>query len=209
MLDICYFPDLSPYHATWQAMREYTEQRDKQSSDQIWVVEHPPVYTLGRAGKAEHVLNPHDIPVIKIDRGGQVTYHGQGQLVVYLLIDLKRCGLFVKNFVYNIEQALIDCLAEYGIHAQRRDKAPGVYVNARKIAALGLRIRKHCSYHGLSLNVDMDLTPFTGINPCGYAGLEVTQMVDEGARGATVQTVFKRLLPHLKQHLKLVMEKGL
>jgi lipoyl(octanoyl) transferase len=204
MLDIVYFPDLSPYHAIWQSMREYTEQRNNDSPDQIWVVEHAPVYTLGRAGKAEHVLNSQDIPVVKIDRGGQVTYHGQGQLVVYLLIDLKRHGLFVKNFVHNIEQALIDCLAEYNIHAQRRDKAPGVYVNARKIAALGLRIRKHCSYHGLSLNVDMDLKPFSGINPCGYAGLEVTQMVDEGVQGVTIHSVFERLLPHLKEQLRLV-----
>ncbi len=166
---------LCEYEPCWQAMRDYTDQRDADSPDQLWLVQHPPVFTLGLAGKAEHLLAPGDIPVVKTDRGGQVTYHGPGQVVIYLLLDLRRQGFGIRALVNLIEQAVIDLLAKQGINALRRDGAPGVYVGDSKIAALGLRVRRGCSYHGLSLNVDMDLEPFSRINPCGYPGLKVTQ----------------------------------
>lgn len=159
-------------------MREYTEQRDEYSADEIWLLQHQPVYTLGRNGKPEHLLNPGEIPVVQIDRGGQVTYHGPGQLVAYLLIDLKRLKLGVREMVSAMENAIIGVLAEYGIAAAARADAPGVYVGESKIAALGLRIRQGRCYHGLSLNLDMDLHPFTQINPCGYEGMAVSQLAD-------------------------------
>ncbi len=168
------------YEPTWQAMRAYTSDRTEDTPDQLWLLEHPPVFTLGQAGKPEHVLADVGIPVVPIDRGGQVTYHGPGQVVVYLLLDLRRRGYGVKELVRRIEQALIDMLASQGVRAERRDGAPGVYVGAAKIAALGLRIRNGYSYHGLALNVDMDLAPFGAINPCGYPGLAVTQCRDLG-----------------------------
>lgn len=168
------------YTPVWKAMQAYTDQRQDDWEDEIWLVEHPPVFTLGFNGKSEHLLNPADIPVISIDRGGQVTYHGPGQQVAYLLIDIKRLKLGVRAMVEHIEQAIVELLARYDIDAHSRRDAPGVYVGDAKIAALGLRIRRGCSYHGLALNVAMDLEPFTRINPCGYAGMEVTQTSDLG-----------------------------
>ena len=161
-------------------MQDFTATRGADTADEIWLLQHPPVFTLGLAGKREHILQITDIPIIPIDRGGQVTYHGPGQVVAYLLLDLKRRGYGVREMVARMEQAVIDLLADYGIAACRRERAPGVYVAEKKIAALGLRIKHGMSYHGLALNVDMDLSPFTHINPCGYAGLEATQLKDMG-----------------------------
>ena len=166
------------YAPTFQAMQDFTATRTTETPDEIWIVEHTPVYTLGQAGKPEHILRDVGIPIVKIDRGGQVTYHGPGQVVIYLLLDLARLKIKVRELVTAIEQAVIDLLASYGVTAERRAGAPGVYVGDAKVAALGLRIRNGCSYHGLSLNVDMDLYPFTAINPCGYAGLKVIQTKD-------------------------------
>ncbi len=168
------------YEPTWRAMMDFTAARAAGTPDELWVVEHPPVFTLGQAGKPEHLLRDTGIPLVKIDRGGQITYHGPGQVVVYLLIDLPRRHLKVRELVSRIEQAVIDCLGEHGVTAERRDGAPGVYVGAAKVAALGLRVRNGCCYHGVSLNVDMDLSPFSAINPCGYAGMAVTQTKDLG-----------------------------
>lgn len=168
------------YQPTWRAMQAFTAARTPETADEIWLVEHPPVFTQGMAGKPEHVLADLGIPIVAIDRGGQVTYHGPGQVVVYLLLDLKRRGYGVKELVRRLEQAVIDLLAEYGIQAQRLAGAPGVYVGEAKIAALGLRVKGGCTYHGLALNVAMDLAPFRAINPCGYAGMAVTQMRDLG-----------------------------
>jgi lipoyl(octanoyl) transferase len=167
-----------PYAKTWQAMRDYTDRRDPDSQDQLWLLEHPPVFTLGQAGKPEHLLDPGPIPVVKSDRGGQVTYHGPGQLVAYLLLDLRRAGLGIRGLVSLLEQAVVQLLADLGIEAAARRDAPGVYVNGAKIASIGLRVRRGCSFHGLSLNLAMDLSPFGRINPCGYPGLRVTQLSD-------------------------------
>jgi len=164
------------YQKTWQAMQDFTDVRGKDTADELWFLQHPPVYTLGKNGKAEHVLNAQDIPVVNSDRGGQVTYHGPGQIVVYTMLDLSRLKIGVRELVTRIEQSVIDLLVDYGIESNARRVAPGVYVNNAKIAALGLRVRKGCSFHGLALNVDMDLEPFSRINPCGYEGLEVTQL---------------------------------
>jgi len=161
-------------------MQRFTDLRDGASVDEVWVVEHDPVFTLGQAGKPEHVLMPGDIPVIHVDRGGQVTYHGPGQIVVYPLLDLKRLKIGVREYVCRIEQAVIDTLAEWNIGAQRREGAPGVYVNGAKVAALGIRVRRGCTFHGLAFNAAMDLEPFGRINPCGYAGLQVTSVLDLG-----------------------------
>jgi len=168
------------YEPTWRAMQSFTTARGPDTPDELWLLEHPPVFTLGQAGKREHILTDLGIPVIAIDRGGQVTYHGPGQVVVYVLLDLRRRGYGVKELVRRLEQAVIDLLAGFGVVAERRAGAPGVYVNEAKIAALGLRIKNGCSYHGLVLNVAMDLTPFSAINPCGYEGLAVTQTSDLG-----------------------------
>ena len=165
-----------PYEETWQRMKAFTEERDGTTYDELWLLEHPAVYTLGQAGKAEHIIAPGEIPVVKSDRGGQVTYHGPGQLVGYLLIDIKRLGVGARTLVTGIERSIIDFLGKRGIQAMSRKDAPGVYVAGRKIAALGLRVRKGRSYHGLSLNVDMDIAPFAGINPCGHEGLEVVDL---------------------------------
>jgi lipoyl(octanoyl) transferase len=164
------------YESVWQAMKQFTLDRSAETGDEIWLVEHSPVFTLGQAGKAIHILQDVGIPVVNSDRGGQVTYHGPGQLVGYLLFDIRRKKLNVRDLVSGIEQAIIRVLATYDIVAEADPKAPGVYINQQKIAALGLRVRKGCSYHGFSLNVDMDLAPFTAINPCGYQGLEVTSL---------------------------------
>ena len=168
------------YTPVWQQMQQFTDSRNQQTTDEIWLVEHLPVYTLGQAGKPEHLLSPGEIPVIHTDRGGQVTYHGPGQLVCYILLDLRRAGLGVRQLVTLIEQSIVDLLAGYGIAAEARADAPGVYVDGKKVAALGLRVRRGSSFHGLSLNIDMDLEPFSRINPCGYPDLEVTQLADLG-----------------------------
>lgn len=180
-----------PYEPTWQAMRAFTDARGKDTPDELWLLEHDPVFTLGQAGKMEHVLMPGDIPVVPVDRGGQVTYHGPGQIVGYPLIDLRRLGVGVRDLVNRIEQAMIDTLATWDIQAVRRDGAPGVYVGDAKVGALGLRVRRGCSFHGLAFNVNMDLEPFLRINPCGYKGLAVTQVVDLGgpSRLAEVEDV--------------------
>ena len=176
-----------PYAPCFDAMRSFTEARTADTPDQIWLVEHPPVYTLGQAGDPAHLLAPDDaIPVVKIDRGGQITYHGPGQIVAYLLLDLRRRRLMVRELVHDIEQAVLDTLAAYNLAAERRAGAPGIYLSdgahrGAKIAALGLKIRNGCSYHGVSLNVQMDLSPFLRINPCGYAGLETVDMATAGA----------------------------
>lgn len=168
------------YEPVWRAMQGFTDARNADTPDELWLVEHDPVFTLGQAGKPEHVLMPGDIPVIKVDRGGQVTYHGPGQIVAYPLLDLKRLKIGVRDYVCRIEQAVIDTLDHWNIHAVRRDGAPGVYVNEAKVAALGIRVRRGCTFHGLAFNVDMDLAPYRRINPCGYAGLQVTSMLDLG-----------------------------
>lgn len=169
---------LLPYQPVWQAMQRFTNERGPGAADEIWLLEHRPVFTQGQAGKPEHLLLPGDIPVVQADRGGQVTYHGPGQLIAYLLLDVRRSGLGVRELVSRMEQALVALLAEYGVEAHARADAPGVYVGAAKIASLGLRIRHGRSFHGLALNVDMDLEPFRRINPCGYAGLAMTQLRD-------------------------------
>lgn len=165
---------LCDYESTWRAMQSFTDQRRPDTADELWLLEHPPVYTLGKAGRPEHVIDPGAIPVLATDRGGQVTYHGPGQLVAYLLLDLRRAGIGVKRLVHLLEQAVVDLLADYGIVSSARPYAPGVYVDGAKIAAIGLRIRRGCSFHGLALSVDMDLEPFSRIDPCGYPGLAVT-----------------------------------
>ena len=188
------------YAPTFQAMQDFTATRGDATPDELWIVEHPPVYTLGQAGKPEHILRDVGIPLVKIDRGGQETYHGPGQVVIYLLLDLARLKLKVRELVTAIEQAVIDLLAEHGVTAERRDGAPGVYVGNAKVAALGLRIRNGCSYHGVSLNVDMDLYPFTAINPCGYAGLKVIQTRDLNIP-LSVDEAGEQLAKHLLRQL--------
>jgi lipoyl(octanoyl) transferase len=191
-----------PYAPTLERMREFTLSRDNAARDEIWLLEHPPVYTVGIAGKPEHWPRiANGIPVVRIDRGGQITYHGPGQLVAYLLLDLRRRGLAVRPLVRRMEQAVIDLLAGYGIAAHGRPEAPGVYVGDAKIAALGLRIRNGCCYHGLSLNVDADLAPFHAINPCGYPGLEVTRTIDLGITDSREQ-IGERLIHCLLESLQ-------
>ena len=188
------------YEPTFQAMQAFTAGRTAETPDELWIVEHPPVYTLGQAGKPEHILRDVGIPTVKIDRGGQVTFHGPGQVVIYLLLDLSRLKIKVRELVTTIEQAVIDLLGEHGVTAERRDGAPGVYVGPAKVAALGLRIRNGCSYHGVSLNVDMDLSPFAAINPCGYPGLQVIQTKDLGIP-LTAHEAGEQLSQHLLQQL--------
>ncbi len=191
---------LQPYETTWQAMRDYTDSRDAKSRDELWLLQHPPVFTLGQAGKPEHLLRPGTIPIIKSDRGGQVTYHGPGQLIAYLMLDLRRAKIGVRALVSLLELGVIDLLATQGIDAAARADAPGVYVDGSKIAALGLRVRRGCSFHGLSLNVDMDLEPFSRINPCGHPGLTVTQLAD--LDGTTdIPTLGRDLAKHLASGL--------
>jgi lipoyl(octanoyl) transferase len=170
------------YVPTWRAMQAFTARRTAETQDELWLVEHPPVFTQGQGGKPEHLLRETEIPVVKIDRGGQITYHGPGQAVVYLLVNLARRGLKVRELVSRIEQAVIDVLAAHGIRGERLAGAPGVYVDGAKIAALGLRVKGGCCYHGVALNVDMELAPFSAINPCGYPGLRVTQLRDLGVK---------------------------
>lgn len=166
------------YADCWQSMKSFTDQRNDDTQDELWVVEHPPIFTLGQNGKAEHILDAGNIPVVPVDRGGQVTYHGPGQVVIYTLIDVKRKKFNVRQLVNALEQAIIQLLNAYGIEAKAKCEAPGVYVDDKKIASVGLRIRRGCAYHGLALNVDMDLSPFNRINPCGYAELKMTQLKD-------------------------------
>ncbi len=168
------------YEPTWRAMQAFTAQRVADTPDELWLLEHPSVYTLGQAGKREHLIAATDVPVVPIDRGGQITYHGPGQVVVYVLVDLRRRGYGIRELVARMERAVIDLLAGQGVTAERLAGAPGVYVDGAKIAALGLRVKQGCTYHGLALNVDMDLAPFAAINPCGYPGLRVTQCRDLG-----------------------------
>lgn len=191
---------LQDYQGVLYDMQTFTQQRTSDTPDEIWLLEHRPVYTLGLNGKQEHVLDPKDIPVIQCDRGGQVTYHGPGQLIVYLLLDLRRRQLGVKQLVSIMEQAVIDLLVEAGIKGERREKAPGIYVSGAKIAALGLRVRRGCSYHGLSLNIDMDLEPFTRINPCGYPDLAACQLGDLSP-GITFNETAIALLHQLQHQL--------
>jgi lipoyl(octanoyl) transferase len=191
---------LQPYEQTWRTMQAFTDERSDETEDQLWVLQHEPVYTQGQAGKAEHILSPGNIPVISVDRGGQVTYHGPGQLVIYLMLDINRMNIGPRHLVSMIETAIIKMLSHYSITASARDDAPGVYVDGAKIASLGLRIRKGKSFHGLSLNVDMDMEPFSRINPCGYKDMKMVQLKDfeaqagiERAAGCLVneiQTVF-------------------
>lgn len=188
------------YTAIWQAMKDFTDARDDSVIDELWLVEHFPVFTQGQAGKAEHLLMPGDIPVVKSDRGGQITYHGPGQQVIYFLINLRRRKMGIRQLVSLIENGIIASLADYGIDAQAKPEAPGVYVDGKKIASLGLRVRKGCSFHGLALNVNMNLAPFLRINPCGYAGLEMAQTADINGP-QTVNEAGQSLIKHLSQLL--------
>jgi lipoyl(octanoyl) transferase len=193
----------SDYQLTWQAMQDFTQSRTESSKDELWIVEHPSVYTLGRNGKEEHILSETKIPIVKVDRGGQVTYHGPGQLVIYLLIDLPRRQLGIRQLVTLIEESIIHLLAEYNIKAKSNKDAPGVYIQGRKIAALGLRVSKGKTTHGLSLNVDMDMKPYNNINPCGYENMEVIQCVDLGVKD-DLQTIAEKLTAQLTNALTAV-----
>jgi lipoyl(octanoyl) transferase len=192
---------LVDYLPTLEAMRGFTAERDEQTADEIWLLQQPRVFTQGQAGKAEHLLAPGDIPVIQVERGGQVTYHGPGQLVAYLMINLRRQKLGVRELVTAMEQALVDVLASYGIEAAPKADAPGVYVDGDKIASLGLRVRNGCSFHGLALNVDMDMAPFLRINPCGYAGLKMIQLRDLLPTPPSLDEVAERLELALRERL--------
>ena len=188
-----------PYQSTWQAMQAFTQQRDQRTPDELWLLQHPPVFTQGLAGKPEHVLNPHNIPIVQTDRGGQVTYHGPGQLVGYTLFDMQRLELNTRSMVEQVEQAVINLLAEYAIQAHGDRDAPGVYVNNAKICSIGLRVKRHCSYHGIALNVNMDLTPFSYINPCGFKGLQMAQISDT-VPNITVAEVAQQIVPFFISH---------
>lgn len=194
---------LADYVPVFEAMQAFTERRRADTEDELWLVEHPPVFTQGMAGKAEHLLDAGTIPVVQIDRGGQITYHGPGQLVVYTLIDFKRRRISVRELVTRLENSIIATLAEYGVTATADPKRPGVYVDGQKIASLGLRIKNGAVYHGLALNVDMDLSPFLQINPCGYAGMSMTQLADRVQPPPPLADVAGRLVTHLQQQLAL------
>ena len=193
---------LQPYEPVWHAMQEFTNMRDESTPDEIWFTEHEKVFTLGLNTAPEHLLETGDIPVVQIDRGGQVTYHGPGQLMIYTLINLRRAGLGVRDLVTALEQSVVDLAAEYGIEAASRSDAPGVYVDGVKLASIGLRIRRGASFHGMALNVDADLEPFSRINPCGFEGLDVIDLARLGA-DSDLSVVRDRLLPHLMRHLKM------
>ncbi|WP_448679100.1 lipoyl(octanoyl) transferase LipB [Pseudomonas nicosulfuronedens] len=197
-----------PYEPTWHAMQRFTAEREAATPDEVWLLEHERVFTQGQAGKAEHVLFPGDIPVVQVDRGGQVTYHGPGQLVAYLMLDVRRSGIGVRDLVSRIEQSLIGLLDSYGVTAVSKPDAPGVYVNGAKIASLGLRIRNGRSFHGLALNVDMDLEPFRRINPCGYAGMAMTQL-SQLAGPIALADVRERLRGELVERLGYAAQKTL
>lgn len=170
------FLGLQPYLPVWEDMKQFTSNRNPDTVDELWLLEHPPVFTQGQAGKDEHILNANGIPIVKSDRGGQVTYHGPGQLVAYVLVDIKRRHLGIRTLVQQLEQVLIVLLQHYGVVAQTRCGAPGIYIDGKKIASIGLRVKNGCTYHGIAINVNMDLSPFSGINPCGYAALEMTEL---------------------------------
>ena len=191
---------LVEYEPTWRAMQRFTDERDASTPDEIWFLEHPPVFTLGMNASAAHVLAPGDIPVVQIDRGGQVTYHGPGQLVVYPLIDLRRAGLGIRDLVTALERSVIDLAAEHDAVAVAKREAPGVYVEGKKLASVGIRVRRHSSYHGLAVNVSLDLEPFARINPCGYQGLEMTRFADLGGPDSVV-AAGEALEPHLLRAL--------
>ena len=191
---------LVEYEPTWRAMQRFTDERGPATPDEIWFLEHPPVFTLGMNASAAHVLAPGDIPVVQIDRGGQVTYHGPGQLVVYPLVDLRRSGLGIRDLVTALERSVIDLAAEYGVTAEARRSAPGVYVEGRKLASVGIRVRRGASYHGLAVNVSLDLEPFGRINPCGYEGLQMTRLADLTGP-ASVDVAVDALEPHLMRAL--------
>ena len=191
---------LQSYLPVWQAMQDFSAQRKSDTNDEIWLLEHQPVFTLGKNGKAEHLLERSDIPLINIDRGGQITYHGPGQLIVYLLIDIKRRGLGVRRLVTLIEQSIINTLADYQLNAYAKKEAPGVYIDEAKIAAVGLRIKKGCSFHGLSLNISMDMTPFKTINPCGYKDLQIVQLADF-IKDVQLSQVQEKLLSYLAKSM--------
>jgi lipoyl(octanoyl) transferase len=199
---------LCEYEPVWHDMQAFTAQRNAATEDELWLLEHPPVYTLGMNGKVEHMLAPGAIPVVAIDRGGQVTYHGPGQLVAYVMLDLRRLGIGIRRLVEVLEQSVIDWLSEQGIVAQARRDAPGVYVDGAKIAALGLRVKHGCSYHGLAFNVDMDLEPFSRINPCGYEGLAVTQLSDLGI-SRSAEDVGKSWFPYLASQLRYTVRQDI
>ena len=194
-----------PYEPVWRAMQAFTDARDEATPDELWLVEHEPVFTLGQAGKPEHVLMPGDIPVLHVDRGGQVTYHGPGQIVLYPLLDLRRLKVGVREYVCRIEQAIIDTLGDWNIEAVRREGAPGVYVADAKIAALGIRVRRGCTFHGLAFNIAMDLSPFQRINPCGFEGLQVTSLVDLGGPSG-LDAVKPALVAHVAAQFGLKVE---
>ena len=193
---------LQDYEPLWRAMQRFTDTRTPETADEIWFTEHPPVFTLGLNASREHLIATGDIPVVQIDRGGQVTYHGPGMLMIYPLIDLKRLGLGVRDLVTALEQSVVDLAAGYGIDARARPDAPGVYVGYTKFASVGLRIRRGASYHGMALNVRVDLEPFMRINPCGYAGLEMTDLATLGG-DSNLDVVLEKLLPHFLRHLRL------
>lgn len=197
-----------PYEPVWRAMQAFTDARGEDTPDELWLVEHEPVFTLGQAGKDEHILFAGDIPVLHVDRGGQVTYHGPGQIVLYPLLDLRRLKIGVKEYVCRIEQAMIDTLSDWNIHAERRDGAPGVYVNGAKIGALGIRVRRGCTFHGLAFNIAMDLEPFQRINPCGYQGLQVTSMLDLGGPSG-LDAVKPVLVAHIARLFGLTVAQAL
>ena len=192
-----------PYLDVWQQMQRFTEQRDSNTPDQLWLVEHPPIFTLGRAADRRHLLAPGEIPVVASDRGGEVTYHAPGQLLLYTLIDLRRRGIGVRRWVETLEQAIIRLLRRYRIEASARRDAPGVYVAGRKIASLGLRVKRGCAYHGIAFNIDLDLAPFARINPCGYAELEVTRLHDLGVT-PTTEEVAEGLIEELQELLQML-----
>ena len=190
---------IADYEPVWREMQAFTDSRDNETPDQLWLVQHPPVFTQGQAGKAEHLLAPGDIPVIQVDRGGQVTYHGPGQVVAYPLVDIRRKGIGVREFVRRIEESIIGVLSQYGVTGQRVAGAPGIYVDGKKVASLGLRVRRGCTFHGLAFNIDMNLEPFQRINPCGFAGLPVTQL--SSMAQVTFSQAEEKLVESLAQQL--------
>ena len=193
------FTEPLDYKPTWQAMRAFTDCRDANTPDELWLLEHPPVFTQGQAGKPEHILNRHNIPVVQTDRGGQVTYHGPGQLVAYTLFDINRLGMSTRPLVRTIEKVVIDCLAELNITAHAREDAPGIYVNEAKICSIGLRVRHARSYHGIAFNIDMDLAPFSYINPCGFRGLKMAQVKDFAPK-ETFESIREKIIPYFIAH---------
>lgn len=190
---------IADYEPVWREMQAFTDSRDNETPDQLWLVQHLPVFTQGQAGKAEHLLAPGDIPVIQVDRGGQVTYHGPGQVVAYPLVDIRRKGIGVREFVRRIEDSIIGVLSQYGVKGQRVAGAPGIYVDGKKVASLGLRVRRGCTFHGLAFNIDMNLEPFQRINPCGFAGLPVTQL--SSLAQVTFRQAEEKLIESLAQQL--------